>query len=229
MTELFFKGLGLGLLVAAQVGPISLLAIRRVTAYGFGPGFATGLGAASADFMYALAAAFGLAALGALLEHLALPLQAAGGAFLVWLGVRAWIARHRLLRTDAEGEGAGLAHPVIGLDRSIGGAYASSFLLTMTNPMTIVFFAGVFASLGVAGSSGGGSPWPAVLTAIGVGLGSALWMLGLTGVIRLVRDRLTRVWLVRINGVSALLILGFGLISAGRALSALVSAWISPS
>src|SRR5215468_7091379 len=130
------KGLALGFSIAAPVGPIGLLCIRRTLSGGWRVGLATGMGAATADMVYGLVAAAGLTAVTELLVSARQPLQFAGGAALMLLGLT-------FLRADAPGERAGAADPT-----GLAAAYASTFVLTLTNPATILSFVAVMAGLG---------------------------------------------------------------------------------
>jgi len=186
----------IGFSIAAPVGPIGVLCIRRTLASGRAVGFASGLGAATADAVYGCVAGFGLTFVSGALIGGQSWLRLVGGLFLCYLGVRSFLTR------PAEGlapaEGAGLA-----------GAYVSTFVLTLTNPMTILSFAAVFAGLGIADTRGGyGS---AALLVVGVFTGSALWWLGLSGVVSLFRARLSVHVLWWVNRISGVVIFGFGL------------------
>ena len=125
-----------------------------------------------------------------------------GGAFLVWLAIRTIGARPAETAASAE-DRPGLA-----------GAFLSIYGLTMTNPTTILSFAGIFAGLGLAGGSG---PDAALLT-LGVFLGSSLWWVGLTAIVGRVRGRITPRVLAWINRNSGAVLLGFGLVASVRAL-----------
>jgi threonine/homoserine/homoserine lactone efflux protein len=194
-AALFVRGLVLGLSVAAAVGPMAILCIRRTLAQGQLIGLATGVGIATADGCYSLIAAFGLTFVSDALIEQRRWLELIGGGFLCYLGVR--IARSRP---------AGAAPATVQV-REVAGAYGSALALTMTNPMTIVAFAAMFAGLGLAeaGSYGSGS-----LLVLGVFLGSAGWWLVLTTVVRAARTRLTETVLYRINVVAGAVILVFG-------------------
>ena len=76
----------LGLSIAAVLGPIGLLCLRRTLVGGFAVGFVSGLGAATADADYAAIAGFGISAVAALLVDQRLWLRLIGGAFLLYLG-----------------------------------------------------------------------------------------------------------------------------------------------
>jgi threonine/homoserine/homoserine lactone efflux protein len=193
------KGLLLGVSIAAPVGPIGVLTIRRSISDGFRMGFATGLGAATADAIYGLIAAFGLTAVMAILTDHADAIRLVGGAMLLVIGVRAlWHARSAA--TPAEARAGRVISPA--------GSYIQTVGLTLTNPMTILSFIGMFAGIGI--SSGGADVANAVALVIGVGLGSAAWWLFLASLTSRIRHRLPPATLRWINIGSALIIVSFG-------------------
>lgn len=195
-TSLLLRGLLIGFSIAAPVGPIGALCIRRTLANGRAAGLVSGLGAASADAIYGCIAGFGLTFISSLLISQQLWLKLIGGAFLCYLGVRTLLARPA--EQAASAAGAGLL-----------GAYASTFVLTLTNPTTILSFLAVFAGLGLA--SAAGDYGQAALLVLGVFVGSALWWLLLSGGVSLLRARLNAQALVWVNRASGLIILGFGI------------------
>lgn len=203
------KGILIGFSIAAPVGPIGVLCIRRTLAHGRAAGFVSGMGAASADAIYGATAAFGLTAISSLLVDQQFWLRLVGGAFLVYLGVRTFLAQPAE-EAAAERGGSGLP-----------GMYLSTFLLTITNPLTILSFAAIFAGLG-AGSVGGDAYGLAGLMVGGVFAGSALWWLALSGGVGLLGRWLVGEspggmlrWLNRISGV---IIVIFGLLALGSLL-----------
>ncbi|MBA2315177.1 MAG: LysE family transporter [Chloroflexi bacterium] len=202
--SLLARSMALGFTIAAAVGPISLLTIRRTLAHGRVYGLASGLGVALADGTYAAIAAFGLAAVTNVLVGSRTMLGVIGGAVLMWL---AW----RTLRSRPAGAARDAAERRPGLVA----AMASIYGLTMTNPSTILSFAALFAALGIGG---GGSSAAASVT-IGVIAGSALWWVVLTTMVGWLRSRITTgglVWINRLSG-AALLVFGIGAIVAGLA------------
>ncbi|MBR0555359.1 LysE family transporter [Ciceribacter sp. L1K23] len=205
MTMLLFgKGLLLGLAIAAPVGPIGALCIQRTLQRGFLAGIAGGLGTALADGAYAAMAAAGFAALSGLLEVVSLPLQLAGGAFLLWFGVTSFRPRGEV---KAAGTGA----------RDLVSTTVATFFLTIANPATILSFAAIFAGLGLAGERTG----PALLVA-GVFCGSMLWWIFLSGLVRLLQHRLPPSFSTWVSWVSGGVLLGFGLLSVGLGLRTLL-------
>jgi threonine/homoserine/homoserine lactone efflux protein len=193
------RGLVLGFAIAAPVGPIGVLCIRRTLASGRVNGLVSGLGAATADMLYGAVAAFGLTAVSSLLLRERVWIHLIGAVFLAYLGVRTLLARPAALTKGAAG-GAGLA-----------GAYASTLGLTLTNPATIISFAAVFAGLGVAGPHA--SYAAAALMVAGVFCGSALWWVVLSGGVNLLRARVTPRVLRGVNVVSGVILLGFAVVS----------------
>ncbi|MGG6237581.1 LysE/ArgO family amino acid transporter [Nodosilinea sp. AN01ver1] len=194
------KGMGLGLAIAAPVGPIGLLCIRRSLTQGQLMGLVTGLGAATADGLYGCIAGFGLTAVADLLVSHALAMRLIGGLFLCYLGIGT-------LRADPASEATRVS------SRGLWGAYASTLVLTLTNPATILSFIAIFAGLGLVGSS---QSWAASTALIaGVFLGSALWWLCLSWGVTLFSQRLTPARLKWLNRLAGAAIFSFGVLAIG--------------
>ena len=187
---LLVRGFTLGFIIAAGVGPISLLVIRRTLAEGRAVGLASGLGVATADATYGGIAAFGLSAISDLLVGGGRLLGLVGGLFLLWLAWNAIRARPGTEASVTERRG-GLA-----------GAYLSILGLTLANPMTILSFGALFAGSGLTGSN----PGESALITLGVFAGSSAWWVVLTTAIALLRTRVTARWLRAINIVSGVTI-----------------------
>ena len=198
------SGIAIGFTVAMAVGPISLLTIRRTLAHGRAYGLASGVGVALADASYGGIAAFGLTALTAALVGARPALGLVGGAFLVVLGARTILAAPRGVANDHERPG-------------LVGAAISIYALTITNPMTILSFAAIFAGLGLAGRTA----LEAAILTLGVFLGSAAWWLVLTTLVSGARTRVTPRALGWITRASGILIVVFGVVAIGAAIGAL--------
>lgn len=188
----FFKGLAIGFAMAVPVGPVGLLCIRRTLNYGLRTGLLSGLGAALADVVFAAAAGAGLASLAEFLLGIEWELRVAGGAFLVLLGIWTFFKRQR--------------QP--GATRAGHSAITTTFLLTLTNPMTLLAFLGFFVAFGV--SIGGGLALGLVILVAGVFVGSGLWWSVLCVGIGEIRHRVDEPLLLWINRASAVAISGFG-------------------
>lgn len=205
--DVFFKGLILGFSIAAPVGPIGVLCIRRTLAEGRAIGFVSGLGAATADGFYGAVAAFGLTLISSFLIGQSLWLKLIGGAFLIYLGVMTFIARPAERQAETTNSAGLLTHPATRLL----GAYASTLGLTLTNPATILSFAVIFA--GVIGAPVAGSgPLTAGVLVTGVFAGSALWWLTLSVGVGLLRSRFNAGLMVWVNRLSGGIIGVFGLV-----------------
>jgi threonine/homoserine/homoserine lactone efflux protein len=197
------KGLLIGFSIAAPVGPIGVLCIRSTLVEGFSVGLACGMGAATADAIYGCVAGFGLTFVSDLLVGQKFWVQLVGGLFLVYLGVRTFVSK--------PAEAAAPSSTGRGLPRS----YLSTFFLTLTNPLTILAFAAIFAGMGVATSQG--TYISAATLVLGVFLGSALWWVALSGTVALVRRRLSPAWLGWVNRFSGAVILAFGALALSGA------------
>lgn len=203
---LIVNGVIIGIVVAAPIGPVNLICIRRTLAFGRTNGFVSGLGAAIGDGLFATVAAFGLTAASAFIIAAGDWFQAIGGLFLIGLGVHTYFHDPR-----EDGE----------VDVRSGGKLASAvsatFLLTITNPATMLAFIAIFGGVGglVAENP---SMMAASALVVAVFVGSSLWWLGVTMFVGLLRHRMTDQTLILINRISGVLIAVFGLVVLGRLL-----------
>ncbi len=195
---LLLQGIILGVAIAAPVGPIGLLCIRRTLHAGWWAGVAAGLGAATADAVYGGLAVSGLSIITSTLIGVQAWLQFGGGLFLLWLGL-----------STLRAAPAPLTSASLTAERrpSLGRTYLTTFLLTLTNPATILAFAAIFAGLGTATGTSG---W---LLVCGVFIGSALWWVLLSSLTAGVRTRLPAHWLIWVQRGSGIIIGGFGILA----------------
>ena len=200
------RGLALGLAIAAPVGPIGVLCIRRTLAEGRLTGFVTGLGAATADAFYGAVAAFGVSAIPLLLSGARPWIHFLGALFIGWLAVRTLLAKPvGSIKSAATSSGDAL--PTAHRGWRLLSAWLTTLGLTLTNPATILAFAAVFAGVGLVNS---GAPVAiASATVAGVFLGSALWWLILSFGVSLARSRMTVDAMRWVNRVSGITLLGF--------------------
>lgn len=197
--ELFIRGLIIGLSIAAPVGPIGVLCIRRTLIHGWLSGLLSGLGAATADAVYGLVAAFGITVISSLLAQYKFLLLSLGGFFLCLLGIKTFLSKPAEQACTERGVG-------------LIGAYGSTFLLTLTNPMTILSFAGIFASFGL-GTAIAYEGFSAVWLVLWVFAGSASWWLVLSCTVGLAKAKVPASSLRWINRISGVVIFGFGVLS----------------
>ena len=192
------RGLIIGFSIAATVGPMCILCINRTLLKGQLYGLVSGLGIATADAVYGSIAGFGLTVITSFLVSQQMWIHLIGGLFLVYLGIKTTFTRPAERAAAAKADG-------------FVGAYVSTFLLTLTNPLTILSFAAIFAAIGVGGASK--SYLSATLVVCGVFLGSVTWWCILTSGISLLRKRFTARWLLWINRISGVIILLFGILA----------------
>jgi threonine/homoserine/homoserine lactone efflux protein len=192
------RGLVAGFSIAAPVGPIGVLCIRRTLAEGRLSGIASGLGAATADAVYGCVAVLGLTFISSILIDQQVLLRLIGGLFLCYLGIKTFLAKPA-------------KRAALTKENSLVGAYASTFFLTLTNPMTILSFMAIIAGLGLASTGGNFTSAGAVV--LGVFIGSSLWWLILSGSVGLFRERIDSQGLQWVNRISGAVITGFGLLA----------------
>jgi threonine/homoserine/homoserine lactone efflux protein len=190
------QGLIVGFSIAAPVGPIGILCIQRTLATGRAHGLSTGLGAATADAVYGSIAGFGLTLVSNVLIAQQNWLRLIGGAFLLYLGARTLLTKPG--QKPSKFFSGGLLRD-----------YGSTFLLTITNPMTILSFAAVFIGLGI-GNSVGNYGYAGLFVA-GIFSGSLLWWILLTSVVGFFRAKFTEKRMRIVNAASGIIIAGFGL------------------
>ena len=206
---LIFGGVVIGLVVAAPIGPVNLICIRRTLAYGPLNGFFSGLGAALGDGMFAVITAFGLTAVSQLIEGYELPLKVAGGLMLLGFGIHSFRAEVTDPRSDC---------PIAVREKgssTLFGAIASTFALTITNPATLIGFTALFAGLGsIAG--GAATFGAAALTVLGVLAGSAAWWFAITTFTGIFHRSINARVMRRINHASGVVVTCFGLYVLGH-------------
>jgi threonine/homoserine/homoserine lactone efflux protein len=199
MFELFLKGLMIGFAVSAPVGPIGVLCIQRSLHNGIKVGLMTGMGAAIANGTYGLIAGFGLTAITNMLVAQQFWIQTIGGFFLLYLGIK--------LLIKSPQQQANISNS----DKSLWHAFTTSFILTLINPVTILFFMAIFVGVGMGNNSYTGYSH-AFLMVLGITLGSALWWFFLSGsIVFFLRHRINDKIMKIINCVSGGIVLVFGL------------------
>jgi len=194
---LFFKSLLLGLSIAAPVGPIGLLCINRTLNYGRLAGFLSGLGAATADMIYAAFAAFGFGLAVRRIVEQQTWTEIIGALFLIYIGVKIFMSKPASQAANASG-------------KNLINMFVSTWLLTMANPVTILSFTAMFAGLGFVEQTGSLSASFTLVS--GVFLGSALWWLLLSGGVYIFKTKLMP-YLGAVNKISGLLIVLLGVLS----------------
>jgi len=195
--SLFYRGLIIGIAIAAPVGPIGVLCIRRTLNGGMLSGLASGLGAASADAVYGFIAGFGLTLVSDFLLRRQDAIRLGGSLFLLYLGFKT------LLSIPVQAQNGQAPQ------RGLPGTYLETFLLTLGNPLTILSFTAIFAGLGLGTRTV--APEAAAVFVLGVFLGSAAWWIFLNALVARTRSRFSTHGMLWVNRGSGLVILGFGI------------------
>ncbi|GAB4369752.1 MAG: LysE family transporter [Kiloniellaceae bacterium] len=197
---ILLKGIAIGFAVAMPVGPVGILCIQRTLNHGMRSGLLSGLGAALGDAVLGAVAAAGIAPVTDFLLGIEVQLRFGGGIFLVLLGLWTWFHRSNTAPPRLRG------HSIV----------AGSFLLVVTNPITILAFLGFFASFRIVALTEATAQVAALI--LGVFIGSGLWWLLLCGGTKRLSRRVDDSLLVKINHVSAVAIGGFGVFVLAEAL-----------
>ncbi len=195
VIDYFIKGLIIGFSLAIPVGPIGLLLIRRTLTRGRMSGLVSGIGAATADGLYGAVAGFGLTLLSNFLFKHSVVLRLMGGVFLCYLGSRIFLSKPREKATK-------------GSEKGLVGDYISTLFLTLTNPLTILSFAAIFAASGVVVVPG--EYYGTAMLVLGVFSGSSLWWIILSGLVSFFHGKLDTDGILVLNKISGALIATFG-------------------
>lgn len=193
--EFFIKGIGIGFLVAAPVGPIGILCIKRSLINGRMSGLITGIGAATADTLYGCIAAFGMTIVSNLLLKYRETFHFIGIFFLLYLGLKSFFKKP--IKTTAAAE----------MDSEIFKDYISTFFLTVTNPTTILSFIAIFAGIGVLPKD----TFVAFSLVLGVFLGSSFWWLFLSFISSKLGSKIGARQLTFINKISGIVLMLFSI------------------
>jgi threonine/homoserine/homoserine lactone efflux protein len=190
-TSFLFKGLIIGFLISAPVGPIAILCLRRTFTRGRSHGLVSGLGAAAADAVYGFIVAFSLTFISDFIVAHQIIFRSVGATFLFFLGIKTFFSH------IAE-------RPSTVTTASFARDFTSTFALTLMNPITLLAFTAIFAGVGLTQSTHSVQG----LLVAGVFIGAAAWWLLLTTVAAVIRKELTPanlLWLTRISGIIIIL------------------------
>jgi threonine/homoserine/homoserine lactone efflux protein len=193
--ELLIGGIIVGLMIAMPVGPVNVLCIHRTIEAGWKSGVISGLGAAAADMLYGGIAGFSITLVIQFLVREQFWIRFFGGILLVGIGI--WYFFKKPVPLDAE------VH-----DR--GSAYAdmrSTFLLTLTNPTTVLSFLALLAALGMGAQR---LWWLTVFLVGGIFCGSMAWWIVLSIIVNHFRDRFNDRLLLLMNRLAGVAIGAFG-------------------
>lgn len=196
LLQLALYGATVGLILAAPIGPINIEIVRRGLRDGFMHGWMMGLGALTADTIYALAIVTGFARF-ANNERIRIVLFLAGAAMMAYIGIGS-------LRNAINGVDMNESGLVIPRHKS----YSAGFLLAALNPLGIVYWLTVGAGLAADAVTRFGEG-AAPMLVVGVMLGILLWVTGLSTVAQMSRRFVTGPAMRWITGFSGVLLIGF--------------------
>jgi threonine/homoserine/homoserine lactone efflux protein len=195
-TLRFLQGLAVGIAMSAPMGPVNVLCIRRTLLHGFWPGLAAGMGAAAADTLYGVAAAFGVSMVASVLTTYALTLQIGGGAVLCVLGLRTLLAPSAIGATSLP-------------TRAVAWGFWATFLLTLSNPLMLVSLGAIFAAVGLGDEAI--TTRESTVLCLGIATGALLWWSALVFAVDWLRPRVEARGLRWVNLVSGGLLLAGGI------------------
>lgn len=192
---IFIKGLLIGIVVAAPMGPVNVLCIHRTLTCGRVAGLTAGLGAALGDAAFALVAAFGITVVAAFVEAHEAWFRVPGAVILLALGVKLWLSHPHYEQREANGQS---------LLRSL----FATFLLTVSNPITIAAFLALFVAWGL---SAGLTIAAAAEVVLGVLVGSMAWWVALVFIIGLLHRKIEDRHMLLLNRITAVAVVLFGM------------------
>lgn len=201
-TVFLLKGLIAGITIAVPLGPVNLICIQRTLNDGHLKGFVSGLGAAFADTLYGLIAGFGLTIVTTFLFDNLPFVKVLGGFVIILLGFKMLFTKPKVMRKTPEI-----------CTKSLWRAFSSTFAITLTNPLTIMVFVGIYASLGL--SEMNTEIESSLLLILGVFVGSLLWWVLLSSVVNKIRHKFNPRLLRTMNRISGGIIIVFGVILIG--------------
>lgn len=201
-VPLFLRSVAIGFAIAAPIGPVGLMCIRKALADGRPAAWMAGLGAALADTVFGAVVGLGLGAVSHVLSDYSAVLKLLGGLFMIGIGIHTWRQATGAMEVE-ESKGPGALRD-----------FVSTFAITITNPGTMMGVTGVFVAMGAAAQPVGlAQSWQLVL---GVFVGSALWWAVLTELTILIRARFTPARMRLFNHISGafLVVLGGGALAS---------------
>lgn len=198
---IIIKGISIGIAVSAPLGPIGVLCIQRTMNKGFMSGFISGAGAAAADIVYAIIAGFSITLIKDFLLDNQMPIRIIGGLFLIFIGVKIFMSNpaKQIRKLRAKGN-------------RYFTDFATSFLVTVSNPITIIAFGALFAGFNTVEQGTGTVDIIALI--ISVFIGALVWWLCLITIVSIFRKKIRLRNLLWINRITGALIVAFAIFVA---------------
>jgi threonine/homoserine/homoserine lactone efflux protein len=198
LFSILFKGVAAGILVSAPLGPIGVIQIQRTMHKGVKAGLISGQGIAIADTLYAIIAGFGVTYLSSFLLTQNTTFNIIGGTILFVMGVRMLIKNSNIKTCNINiYETSPRFHKLAD--------FFSMFIITITNPFTIILYTVVFTLLGLNSSSS--AAYTNYLITLGVYLGASIWWFILSSSINKFREKIKLYNIAKINKVFGIVII----------------------
>jgi threonine/homoserine/homoserine lactone efflux protein len=189
-VDLLIRGIIVGLMIAIPVGPVNILCIHRTIEAGWKSGVISGLGAAAADMLYGGVAGFSITLIVQFVVREQFWIRFFGGILLVVIGIFYFFKRPQPLNAQTEDRESALSD------------MRSTFLLTMTNPTTVLSFLAILAALGLGNQR---QWWLTLFLVGGIFCGSMVWWIVLSSIVNRFRGRFNDralLWMNRIAGIA---------------------------
>lgn len=196
LLKLFLDGFTLGFAIAAPIGPVGVLCIKKTISSGLKMGLLGGLGASCAKMIFGIIVGFGLTSVSNFLINYNYYISLVGAIFLIYLGITIFMTKPIMNCPNVKKENK-------------LSAFTTMFFLTLMNPMTILSFLAVFSSLGIANTTSSYSS--GLVLVLGIFLGSMCWWMFLCNVVNLFRKKINAKVLSWINKISGIVIVSFSL------------------
>jgi len=207
---ILLMGWAVGLIIAMPVGPVAVLTVKRTLHSGWPVGVATGMGAATADVIYAAMAAFGIYAVQDFLIKYQYSLRMIGGVILLGVGAMMLWQKTTIPQPNPKAD-APLPEPIDDNIHRMTRGFATGLVLTLTNPLTLMAFLAVLANFGLSEEM---SSYKTALVFVGGALaGATTWWLSLVGAVSLIKTRLSETLVAKINSVLAVILVMAGAIA----------------
>lgn len=202
LIHIIIRGLAIGILVSAPMGPIGVLCIQRTLNKGRRSGLATGLGASLSDLCYAILTGLGLSIVVDFIEAHQAPLQIVGSLVLTGFGL--YLFRQNPARNIRK---------KLNQKSSFTQDFASSYLLTLSNPLILLLLIGLFARLNFFLPEMKAGHY--ILGYVSIILGAFIWWFTITYIINKVRSHfnLRSLWLI--NRIISIVIIVMSLVGVG--------------
>ena len=197
----FLDAIIVGFAISTIVGPIAVLCINKTISLGFKYGMIVGFGSAVANITYALIAGLGITAISDFLNEKTVYIKLIGGVILIFLGYQE------------------MKKPFCNATKTVASTkpiklFSHAYLLAIANPITIITFAAIFASIGDLSITID----EVIIMTIGIFIGVMIWWILLCGIIAKIRHKLSDIWKNRIKHISAYILIIFGLLAIYSAL-----------